>query len=337
MNKLNTAVIGLGVGAQHAIAYQNNEHCELTHVCDIDEKKLNWAKKEFPKVSLHSSAEDILRHPDIDLVSIASYDQDHAQQILIGLDYNKHLFIEKPVCLLKSEAEAIAEKLREKPHLKISSNLILREYPIFQKLKSWIQEGRLGRIYSVEGDYNYGRLHKIIDGWRGTAPNYSVTFGGAVHLIDAFQWMLGSQPTQVVSMSNKICSEGTSFKNPDFVSSLFEWNGITVKITSNFGCVQPHFHNLKVYGTEGTFVHGINGTFISSSRDPEAPLENIDLPYPGCKKGDLIAPFIQDIMTGSSNAVGQQEIFDTLSICLAVDQSHVEGKKVNIAYLKADE
>lgn len=330
-------MIGLGVGAQHALAYQNHPLCELTRVCDIDAEKLDWAQKEFPNIGICQKAEELLTDPDLDLISIASYDQNHAEQILLGLEHDKHLFVEKPVCLLRSEAEAIAKKLCDKPHLKISSNLILRQYPVFKQLKTWIHEGRLGRIYSIEGDYNYGRLHKIIEGWRGKAPNYSVTFGGAVHLIDAFQWMLGSKPTEVFSLSNKICSEGSGFANPDFVSSLFDWNGMAVKITSNFGCVQPHFHNLKVYGTEGTFVHGLKGTFISSSRDPEAPLENLTIPYPGCEKGDLIAPFVQDILKNSSKAVSKKEIFDTLSICLAVDQSHFAGNKVNIEYLKTDE
>lgn len=331
---LKTAVIGLGVGAQHALAYHNNPNCELVQVCDTDDEKLAWAAQQFPTVELTKKAADVLCNPNIDLVSIASYDQDHAQQILLGLDHNKHLFVEKPLCLLKSEAQAIAEKLRLKPHLKLSSNLILRQYPIFRQLKQWIEAGRFGEIYSIEGDYNYGRLHKIIEGWRGTAPNYSVTFGGSVHLIDLFQWLLQSKPNKVSSMSNKICSLNTIFKNPDFVSSLFEWNGIIAKITSNFGCVQPHFHNLKLYGTKATFVHGLNGSFISSSRDPETPLERLNLPYPGCSKGDLIAPFVEEILGLNQNAISKQEVFDTLSICLAVDESHQRSQLLPIEYLK---
>ncbi len=330
---LKTAVIGLGVGAQHALAYQAHPNCELVQVCDLDSEKLSWAKNEFPSVSCTSDAEAILTNPNIDLISIASFDQDHAKQILLGIEHDKHLFVEKPLCLLKSEAVAIAKALNDKPHLKISSNLILREYPVFKQLKAWIESGKLGRVYSIEGDYNYGRLHKIIDGWRGTAPNYSVTFGGSVHLIDAFQWMLGSKPTKVSSISNKLCSEGSNFKNPDFITSIFDWDGLVAKITANFGCVQPHFHNLKVYGTEGTFVHGLNGTFIASSRDPEAPLEMHDIPYPGCKKGDLIAPFVKDILENSNTAISKKEIFDTLSICLSVDQSHKTQTTTKIDYL----
>ena len=47
---LKTAVIGLGVGAQHALAYQAHPNCELVMVCDFDQEKLNWAKSELPNV-----------------------------------------------------------------------------------------------------------------------------------------------------------------------------------------------------------------------------------------------------------------------------------------------
>lgn len=330
---LKTAVIGLGVGAQHALAYHANSKCELVQVCDIDPEKLSWAKNEFPIVECTTDAKTILNNPDIDLVSIASFDQDHAEQILLGLENDKHLFVEKPLCLLKSEAEAIAKALQNKPHLKISSNLILRKYPLFEQLKAWIESGKLGTVYSIEGDYNYGRLHKILEGWRGKTPNYSITFGGSVHLIDAFQWLLGTKPSHVSSISNKICSADSNFKNPDFITSIFDWNGIVAKITANFGCVQPHFHNLKVYGTKATFVHGLNGTFIASSRDPNASLEMLDIPYPGCKKGDLIAPFVNDILENTTTAITKKQIFDTLSICLSVDQSHQTRTTLEIDYL----
>ena len=42
-----------------------------------------------------------------------------------------------------------------------------REYPVFKTLKTLIQSGKLGQVYSVEGDYNYGRLHKILEGMAG--------------------------------------------------------------------------------------------------------------------------------------------------------------------------
>ena len=49
--------------------------------------------------------------------------------------------------------------------------------------------GDYGRAYYVEADYNYGRLWKLTDGWRGEIPFYSVVYGGAVHMIDLVCWL----------------------------------------------------------------------------------------------------------------------------------------------------
>ena len=331
---LKTAVIGLGVGAQHALAYEEHPECELIQVCDLDPNKRDWAKEKFPNVVTYAKAEQILECPEVDVVSIASHDQDHAQQVLLGLNHGKHLFVEKPLCLLKRDAQNIADYLNKSPDLKISSNLILREYPVFKQLKKLIRSGRFGEIFSVEADYNYGRLHKILEGWRSKTPDYSITLGGSVHLIDVIQWIFGSQPTRVCSMANKVCSQDSSFKYPDFITSLLDWNGMIVKVTANFGCVQPHFHNIKIYGTKGTFSHGLKGTFISSSRDPEAPLEKLKIPYPGCNKGDLIASFIDSIKGRKNQAVTKDDLFNTLSICLAIDQSYQSSTSMAIDYLK---
>ena len=51
--------------------------------------------------------------------------------------------------------------------------------------------GDLGRVYYMEADYNYGRIHKIVDGWRGAIDYYSVFLGGAVHMVDLLLWLTG--------------------------------------------------------------------------------------------------------------------------------------------------
>ncbi len=38
-NKLNVAVIGLGVGAKHAKIFQSNKKVNLVSLCDFDKKK----------------------------------------------------------------------------------------------------------------------------------------------------------------------------------------------------------------------------------------------------------------------------------------------------------
>ena len=46
------------------------------------------------------------------------------------------------------------------------SNLVLRSAKLFNKVIRQIRSGKFGKIYYFEGDYLYGRLNKIVHGWR---------------------------------------------------------------------------------------------------------------------------------------------------------------------------
>ncbi len=148
------------------------------HFCDSDVMKLNEVGRHFPGVKLVSNATDILNDPNIDLVSIASYDQFHGDQILAALRSEKHVFVEKPLCLTRKEFINIKQALGANPHLKLSSNFVLREVERFKQLKSRIESNEFGDLYYFEGDYDYGRLHKITQGWRADTEGYSVVHGG---------------------------------------------------------------------------------------------------------------------------------------------------------------
>ena len=67
---------------------------------------------------------------------------------------------------------------------------MLRAHPIFSKIFKMIKKNLIGKIYHIEGEYNYGRLYKITHGWRGRLPFYSVTQGGGIHIIDLVHWYL---------------------------------------------------------------------------------------------------------------------------------------------------
>lgn len=49
---LNAAVIGMGVGQKHALAYKNHESCKLKSICDFDKNKIFELKKQFPDTDI---------------------------------------------------------------------------------------------------------------------------------------------------------------------------------------------------------------------------------------------------------------------------------------------
>ncbi|MGV8056596.1 MAG: Gfo/Idh/MocA family protein [Smithellaceae bacterium] len=319
---LKAGIIGLGVGEAHIEGYRNHPDCEVVALCDFSPEKLAYANNKYPALHITDNADEIIKDPSIDVVSIASYDNFHHDQVMAALACNKHVFVEKPLCLNEGEARNICRMLKRKPALKISSNLILRKYPRFINLKEKIARGELGEIYHIEGDYNYGRLEKITKGWRGQIDYYSVTLGGGIHMIDLLFWLTGDRITEVAACGNNISSRGSQFKYPDMVSCILKFqSGMTGKMAVNFGCVHPHFHNLSVYGTKATFINSINSSSYWSSRNPQiAPImDNSD--YPGAHKGALLYNFIDAIINDSTPEVTQQAIFYDLAVCFAVENS----------------
>lgn len=332
--KLKAGIIGLGVGEAHITGYEEHPDCQVVAVCDLDSEKLNDASQKYPKLRFTTRADEILRDPDIDVVSIASYDHFHHEQIVKALEHRKHVFVEKPLCLHPKEAEHIRSFLRKDPSLKLSSNLILRRSPRFQKLKEMIDSGKFGELFYVEGDYHYGRLHKITEGWRGDLDFYSVVYGGGVHMVDLLLWLTGETIEEVTAYGNQIASKGSKFRYNDCVASLLKFrSGLIGKVTVDFGGVLPHFHALNLYGTQATFMNDFDQGRFFDSRDPKASFQAIREAYPGVKKGDLLYRFIDSIVKGSEPDVSTEDVFRAMSVCFAVEESVKQNTPVKVHYI----
>src|SRR6266511_2275864 len=200
---LGAAVVGLGVGEQHARAYARDRRARLRWVHDIDRARATRLAAELG-AHVAGSLGEILADPDTQLVSIASYDQDHAGQVLATLEAGKHCFVEKPLCRTSAELEAIVTKWTAARRTVLRSNLVLRGAPLFLWLRDAIRDGELGEIYAFDGDYLYGRVHKVIDGWRGEVEGYSVLEGGGIHLLDLLLWLTDQRPSHVITVGNRI-------------------------------------------------------------------------------------------------------------------------------------
>jgi|TARA_B100000315_G_scaffold207967_1_gene202991 predicted dehydrogenase len=334
MKKIRVGVIGLGVGEKHIEGYVNHPRCEVVALCDFLDEKISVVKEKYPKFRITKDADVILEDPNIDVVSIASYDNYHYEQIVKAIDNDKHIFVEKPICLHEEEAILIRSLLKDKPDLKMSSNLILRKSPRFCLLKEMISNDEMGQLFYIEGDYNYGRLHKITEGWRGKLDFYSVVYGGGVHIIDLLLWLADDQILEVGAYGNNIASKGLSFNYNDMVICILKFkSGMVGKMSVNFGCVMPHFHGLAIYGTLATFINDFEHGKLFKSRDFNSPSKRIAAEYPGTHKGDLICSFVDSILNGSECEVSQDDIFRSISVCFAIEKAIQQSKFVKVNYI----
>ncbi|MCS6289227.1 MAG: Gfo/Idh/MocA family oxidoreductase [Nitrospira sp.] len=334
MLKLRVGVIGLGVGEKHAEAIARIPECELAVVCDKNPTALAAVAGKFPGVVARERDTDILDDPAIDLVCIASYDDCHFFQTMRALERGKHVFVEKPFVLHEEEALRVRAQLRSRPNLRLSSNLILRRSPRFLDLRQRIIAGQFGNLYHLEAEYNYGRLEKITEGWRGKLPFYSAVHGGGVHVADLLMWLARDRVLEVSAVGNALVSQGSGFGNFDNVVAVLRFaSGAIGKLGVNFGCRMPHFHAVALYGTKATFLNGRDCAWLYTSADAHVPPLILDTAYPGVHKGALIASFVAAIQGTGEAEVNEEDVFASLSVCFAIERSAHSGLPVKVNYV----
>lgn len=317
---INAATIGLGFGLLHAKIFKENKNTKLICISDINKKKKIYAKQL--KTKFVNNSKYVFEDKNINLVSIATYDNFHFKNILTAIERKKNIFVEKPLCQNIKQLKKI-KKLLKKSKLKLSSNFVLRYHPKFKKVKEIVSRNIIGKIYSIEGEYNYGRLEKLLKGWRGRLPYYSIAQGGGIHIIDLMIWLTNSIPTKTISLGNKFNSKILNYKFNDNNIALLKFkNGTIGKVTSNFSCVMPHNHYLKIYGTKGTIEVNFDKILLFKSRKKNSRPINVKYKNNKNYKKELLNLFL-DCLRNNKKPTNPsiENIYSSLLTCFAIDKS----------------
>jgi predicted dehydrogenase len=302
--------------------------------------RLDEVGKQFCGVDCTTSWEEVVVQPDLDLIVIATHDGDHATHLLAALHHGKHVFVEKPLCTTDGQLREIRDALARRPWLRISSNLALRREPRFLELRERIRDGRLGVPFLLEGSYDYGRIHKLTDGWRGRETAYSVMHGGGIHLIDLLTWLKeDAAVVEVVAQGSGLGSADSAYEGRDLINALLRFSdGALGRVTANFACVTPHHHQVSVYGKLGTFQQSHHGAGYFWRRDVattsvmttglSSGLEPDRHPYPVAVKSALTGAFVDRLQGRPSECPTEDEVLEVMCISLAIEASLARGGPV---------
>ncbi len=192
--KITFAVVGCGhIGKRHATMIRNNEHCELTAMCDTRPADVLHLE-EFSSVPFFSSIEEMLSsHLPIDVVCICSPNGMHAYQAGLALDHKKHVVCEKPMGLSKAECEKVIYKA-----LQVSKQVFCvmqnRYSPPSVWLKEVVSQRLLGDIYMVQINcyWNRDKRYYKKDTWKGSKKlDGGTLFTQFSHFVDIMYWLFG--------------------------------------------------------------------------------------------------------------------------------------------------
>lgn len=116
---IRLAVVGLGGrGKAHIRGFRKAEGVEVVALCDADTDRLGSQSDRLDKatdarVGRYTDYRLLLERGDIDAVSIATPNHQHAVQTILALQAGKHVYTEKPVCHNVWEGRQIVEAMRK--------------------------------------------------------------------------------------------------------------------------------------------------------------------------------------------------------------------------------
>ena len=223
--KIKFAVIGCGhIGKRHAEMITRNTEAELVALVDVKPASdLGTIQSGIP---LFSSIEELFAaNLEIEVVNICTPNGYHAEQSLIALEAFKHIVIEKPMALSKSDAESVIFKALH-VHKHVFAVMQNRYSPPSKWIKDLISSGKLGKIFMVQLNCYWNRDDRYYksDSWHGSKElDGGTLFTQFSHFIDIMYWLFGD----IKHINSKIKDfnhhtltdfEDSGFINFDFVN-----------------------------------------------------------------------------------------------------------------------
>jgi predicted dehydrogenase len=200
--KINAAIVGTGfIGPAHLEALRRLPNIEVTALCEVN-IDLAKEKAELLGIANAYTFEEMLQHPDIDVVHICTPNFLHFSQSKAALLAGKHVICEKPLATKIEEAEELVALAQEKG-LVNAVHFNLRYYPMVRQMKSMRESGDLGEIYSIMGSYLQDWLFLNTDyNWRlepdKSGDSRAIADIGS-HLLDLTEYVTGLRVTEVMA------------------------------------------------------------------------------------------------------------------------------------------
>jgi len=132
----------------------------LKVICDRDEGVLSSFKAKYPDIQTRKDFDELLNRSDIEGVIIATPAETHFSLAKQALMAGKHVYVEKPLVLHKTEAVELIRLADARQRILMVGHL-LQYHPVFLKLKSMVNSGELGRInYIYSHRLNLGKIRR---------------------------------------------------------------------------------------------------------------------------------------------------------------------------------
>ncbi len=340
MKKYNVGIIGYGwVATAHIDAINKSDHAQVTAIYssrELDDQALSeqWGTP----IKSYTNLQEMLANPDLQVVSICSYPNQHKDQAVQAAEAGKHLILEKPLALSWADCQEI-ENAVNKAGVKSCVCFECRFSNQFKVTKSLIDQGLLGDLHYGEIDYFHG-----IGPWYGQFrwnvkkdPGGSSLLSAGCHALDALLLCMNDEVVEVTSYSTK--SNSKIFEpyeyNTSSVTILKFKNGAIGKCASSIDCLQPYYLHTHLFGSEGSLLDNkFHSMKLETDKNTWSSLamklldsgDVSDHPYL-----DQFNAFFESITQNVEMPLTSlRQAMKTFEVVFAADQSAAEGRSVQL-------
>lgn len=153
-------IVGCGrIGSEfddnHAGAYYAASEVELVAASDLDPEKLEKCGKRWEVTSLYKNYQEMLKKEALDILSICTWNLTHLEIVREAVSHGvKAIYCEKPIADTLQNADKMIKLCNEKG-VTLQVNHQRRFNSFYQKVKDFLQKGKLGRVQ--QGAFYYTR------------------------------------------------------------------------------------------------------------------------------------------------------------------------------------
>ena len=308
------------------------------------EKIAGMAGKEC---RIYDDLTEMLKHPEIDVVSVCTPSGAHMEPAVQAAQAGKHVVVEKPLEINLARCDAIIDAC-DKAGVRLCAIFPSRFSPANNRLKEAIDGGRFGRLTLGDTHVKWWRTQEYYDsgGWRGT---WDLDGGGAlmnqaIHNVDLLYWLMGEVDTIVAQTATlahaRIEVEDTAvacvrFKNGalgviEAATSAYPGLLKRIEIHGDRGSVRVEQDDVTLWEfqekvpSDNTILAAIAGRSASNSgaSDPRG------IAHAGHR--DQIADFLEAIDASRPALVDGREGRKSVEIIRAIYQSARTGQAVKL-------
>ena len=251
--KYGCALWGCGwVASGHIAAYLKNKDCEFIGLGSRRKESALAKVAEFGlnDITIYNSFEEILNDSRVDVVSICTPNDLHAEEAILAAKAGKQIFLEKPAAVSEEQLDRLTAVLSEYK-TKTVMGLVLRFNPLSLMQKRLIAEGELGKVLLTNVDYWFGRDR---GGWmrEGKRSGGAFVLGGC-HSVDLASFLLNSPITAVRGDALKV---GDWYDYPPVETAQVQFaNGAKGVFSCSLTGFVPYTANTHIIGEDGTILN----------------------------------------------------------------------------------